>query len=82
MFETRAAEGSTEDLAIARQTIREVIKLMGSEEFAEVILLAANGLTRKQIAEALGISMSSLDRRFSGYRRKLERGGWSISRGR
>jgi len=49
MFETRASEGSSEDLAIARQTIREVVKLMGSQEFAEFVLLAAKSLTRKQI---------------------------------
>lgn len=79
MFETRAAEGSVEDLAIARQTIREVTKLMGSQEFAELVLLKAKGLTREQVAEMLGISASTLDRRTAEYRRKLERGGWSIS---
>lgn len=78
MFETRAAEDSTEDLAISRQTIREAMKLIGSQEFAEFVLLSAKGLTRKQIAKSLGISLSSLDRHVLEYRRKLERGGWSI----
>ncbi len=82
VLEARAAEGSSEDLAIARQTIREVTTLMGSQEFAAIVLLSAEGLTRKQIAEELGISVSSLDRRITEYRRKLEQGGWSISKGR
>ncbi|MGH3846136.1 MAG: helix-turn-helix domain-containing protein [Pseudonocardiaceae bacterium] len=79
MFETTVAEVSSEDLAVARQTIREVAKLIDSEEFAEIVLLTARGLTRKQIAEELGISVSSLDRHITEYRRKLEvAGGWSI----
>ncbi|MGH3777031.1 MAG: helix-turn-helix domain-containing protein [Pseudonocardiaceae bacterium] len=82
MLETRAAEGSSEDLAVARQTIREVTKLIDSQEFSNIVLFAAMGLTRKQIAEELDISVSSLDRRTAEYRRKLEHGGWSISKGR
>jgi hypothetical protein len=82
MFETRAAEGGSEDLAIARQTIREITKLIDSQEFSNIVLLTAMGRTRKQMAEELGISVSSLDRRIAEYRRKLEHGGWSISKGR
>lgn len=79
ILEKRVTEDNPEDLAIARQTIREVLTLLDSQEFADIVLLAARGLTRQQIAEALGISPSTLSRRISEYRRKLERAGWSIS---
>jgi hypothetical protein len=55
ILETRMAEDSSEDLAIARQAAREVTTPMGSQEFATIVLLATKGLTRKQIAEELGI---------------------------
>jgi hypothetical protein len=82
MFETTTVENSAEDRAIARQTIREAINLIGSEEFTDIVRLSAMDRTREQIAKHLGISVSSLDRRIAGYRRKLERGGWKISKGR
>lgn len=82
LFEARVTDGDVADQAVARQTIREAIKLIDSQEFADIVLLTAMGLKREQIAENLNISVSSLDRRIAEYRRKLERGGWSISKGR
>lgn len=81
-FEASAAEDNSEDLAIARQTIREVAKLMGSEEFSTIVFLSAQGLARKQIAAELDISVSSLDRRVAEYRRKLAHAGWPVRRRR
>ena len=77
MFKMRATEDSSENLAITRQTIREITKLMGSQQFADLILLKAQDLTRAEIAEKLGISVRTLDRRIKEYRQKLENGGWS-----
>lgn len=82
MIDTRVAEGGVAEMATDRQTLREVTKLIGSEEFAEYVRLTAKGLTRAQTAAALGISISTLDRRVAEYRQKFERGGWTVRRGR
>jgi Homeodomain-like domain len=83
LFErTRAAEASSEDLAIARQTIREAVTLVGSQEFAQIVLLTATGATQEQISRELGISVSTLRRRIENYRQRLERSGWSVEKGR
>lgn len=78
----RTAEVSSEDLAIARQTIREIVTLVGSQEFARIVSLAVSGATRKQIAGELGISISTLRRRIKKYQQIVERGGWQIGKGK
>ena len=76
LFEARAAQGSVEDLALARQTIRETVQLIDDETFTAVVFLTAAGRTRAQVATALGISVSTLDRRIVEYRKKLRGNGW------
>jgi hypothetical protein len=76
LFEARAAQGSVEDLALARQTIREAVQLINDEDFTTLVFLAAAGRTRIQIATVLGVSVSALDRRIVQYRKKLRNNGW------
>lgn len=82
MFDARTNVRRVEDSAIAKVTVREVIKLVGSPEFAEYVRLTARGLTRAQTAEVLGISISTLDRHIKYWRKQLDGGGWSVRRGR
>jgi Sigma-70, region 4 len=80
LFEAKTAQSSVEDLAVARQTIREIMQLMDDQDFAAVVQLAAAGKTRAEIAATLGISVGKLDRRISQFRKKLRnsgfQGGW------
>jgi hypothetical protein len=76
IFELTGVAASSEHTAVARQTIREITKLMDSQQFTDFILLKAQGLTRLEIADKLGISLRSLDRRIAEYRQKILNGGW------
>jgi DNA-binding CsgD family transcriptional regulator len=68
--------------ALNRQTLREITKLIDSRELADIIIMSASGESQKTIAKELEISETTVSRRLSSFREKLETNGWPTVGGR
>jgi len=80
LLATISASDDPAALAIARHTITEAIGLIDNTQLSKIIEMKADGANRKQIADALGVSVNTIDRRIKRYRQTLKRNGWKLGR--
>lgn len=75
------APDDPERLAIHRRTISEAMAFAEGPQLRTILAMAADGMSQKQIAKQLGISVNTITRRLADYRRTLESNGWANGNG-
>jgi RNA polymerase sigma factor (sigma-70 family) len=83
LFDRRNFQESVEGQVLQERVVGDAMHLMGDEQLARIIELLCQGFPRNEVADMLGVSSRTIDRRLEVIREKLTKNGsWRSAEGR